>query len=91
MTIKEPLLLTLQLQAELGPSSSRCLRVYLEGRFCELAPHGYSRDYRGDRPQLVIGPLWAANSCSVVVEFLDGNTADPNDAPRADRQDNGPW
>jgi hypothetical protein len=38
--------------------------TYLEGRCCELAQHGYSRDHRGDRPQLVIGlvsgvhPAW---------------------------------
>src|ERR1700759_1496379 len=29
--------------------------TYLEGRCCELAQHGYSRDHRGDRPQIVIG------------------------------------
>src|SRR6266853_144687 len=28
--------------------------TYLEGRSCELAQHGYSRDHRGDRPQIVI-------------------------------------
>src|SRR5207244_407287 len=26
--------------------------TYLEGRCCELAQHGYSRDHRGDRPQI---------------------------------------
>jgi hypothetical protein len=30
--------------------------IYLEGRHCELARHGYSRDKRGDRPQLVTRP-----------------------------------
>ena len=34
--------------------------TYLEGRCCELAQHGYSRDHRGDRPQLVIGLMCAA-------------------------------
>ena len=29
--------------------------TYLEGRCCELAKHGYSRDHRRDRPQLVVG------------------------------------
>jgi hypothetical protein len=33
--------------------------TYLEGRRCELARHGYSRDHRRDRPQLVIGLLCA--------------------------------
>src|SRR5918911_1656059 len=30
---------------------------YLEGRHCELAQHGYSRDRRPDRPQIVYGLL----------------------------------
>src|SRR6202045_4294308 len=29
--------------------------TYLEGSHCPLAHHGYSRDHRADRPQLVIG------------------------------------
>ena len=36
--------------------------TYLEGRCCELARHGYSRDHRGDRPQLVIGLMCAATA-----------------------------
>jgi transposase len=51
--------------------------TYLEGRHCELARHGYSRDKRGDRPQLVIGLLCAADGCPVAVEVFEGNTADP--------------
>jgi hypothetical protein len=51
--------------------------TYLEGRCCELAQHGYSRDHRGDRPQLVIGLLCAASGCPVAVEVFDGNAADP--------------
>jgi hypothetical protein len=51
--------------------------VYLEGRCCELAQHGYSRDHRGDRPQLVIGLLCAADGCPVAIEVFEGNTADP--------------
>jgi hypothetical protein len=51
--------------------------TYLEGRCCELARHGYSRDHRRDRPQLVIGLLCAPNGCPVAVEVFDGNTADP--------------
>src|ERR1700761_3943254 len=51
--------------------------TYLEGRCCPLARHGYSRDSRGDRPQLVIGLMCAADGCPVAVEVFEGNTADP--------------
>lgn len=51
--------------------------TYLEGDCCELAKHGYSRDGRPDRPQLVIGLLCAADGCPVSVEVFGGNTADP--------------
>src|ERR1700732_2353654 len=51
--------------------------TYLEGRCCELAQHGYSRDHRGDRPQLVIGLMCATDGCPVAVEVFEGNTADP--------------
>src|SRR6266536_5269723 len=51
--------------------------TYLEGCCCELAQHGYSRDHRGDRPQIVIGLMCAADGCPVAVEVFEGNTADP--------------
>src|SRR5258705_10868824 len=51
--------------------------TYLEGRCCELAQHGSSRDRRGDRPQIVIGLMCAAGGCPVAVEVFEGNTADP--------------
>jgi hypothetical protein len=51
--------------------------TYLEGRCCELARHGYSRDHRRDRAQLVIGLLCAGDGCPVAVEVFAGNTADP--------------
>jgi hypothetical protein len=51
--------------------------TYLEGRCCELAQHGYSRDHRGDRPQIVIGLMCTAAGCPVAVEVFEGNTADP--------------
>jgi hypothetical protein len=51
--------------------------TYLEGRHCELARHGYSRDNRADRPQLVIGLLCASDVCPVAVQVFEGNTADP--------------
>src|SRR5882762_691879 len=51
--------------------------TYLEGRCCELAQYGYSRDHRSDRPQIVIGLMCAADGCPVAVEVFEGNTADP--------------
>src|SRR5438132_7979402 len=58
--------------------------TYLEGRCCELAQHGYSRDHRSDRPQIVIGLMCTADGCPVAVEVFKpapaqagGNTADP--------------
>src|SRR5512132_4095825 len=50
---------------------------YLEGRCCELARFGYSRDGRADRPQIVFGLLCAADGCPVAVEVFDGDTSDP--------------
>src|ERR1700753_4193015 len=54
-----------------------CPSTYPEGHCCELAQHGYSRDHRGDRPQIVIGLMCAADGCPVAVEVFEGNTADP--------------
>lgn len=50
---------------------------YLEGRCCELARYGYSRDHRRDRPQIVYGVLCAKDGCPVAVEVFEGNVADP--------------
>src|SRR5574338_39915 len=50
---------------------------YLEGRCCELARFGYSRDDRPDRPQIVFGLLCAADGCPVAVEVFEGDTGDP--------------
>src|SRR5512132_3111913 len=50
---------------------------YLEGRCCELARFGYSRDGRPDRPQIVFGLLCAADGCPVAVEVFEGDTSDP--------------
>jgi len=50
---------------------------YFEGRCCPLAQHGYSRDHRGDRPQIVDGLLCTREGLPVAVEVFDGNTADP--------------
>jgi len=50
---------------------------YLEGRCCELAKHGYSRDHRADRPQIVYGLLCNREGCPVAIEVFEGNTGDP--------------
>ena len=50
---------------------------YLEGRKCELAQHGYSRDHRTDKPQIVYGLLCNRDGRPIAIEVFDGNTADP--------------
>lgn len=50
---------------------------YFEGRRCPLAHHGYSRDHRGDRPQIVYGLLCTREGLPVAVEVFEGDTADP--------------
>jgi transposase len=50
---------------------------YLEGRCCELAQHGYSRDRRPDRPQIVYGLLCDRQGRPLAVEVFAGDTADP--------------
>ena len=49
----------------------------LEGRCCELARFGYSRDGKKGKLQIVYGLLCAADGCPVAVEVFEGNTADP--------------
>ena len=50
---------------------------YLEGRCCELARFGYSRDGKRDKLQIVFGLLCAADGCPVAVEVFEGDVADP--------------
>jgi Transposase DDE domain len=50
---------------------------WLEGRCCELARLGYSRDGKKGKLQIVYGLLCAADGCPVAVEVFAGNTADP--------------
>jgi hypothetical protein len=50
---------------------------YLEGRCCELARYGYSRDGRPDKLQIVIGLMCAADGCPVAVEVFEGDVGDP--------------
>lgn len=51
--------------------------TWVEGRCCPLAAHGYSRDHRADRAQVVFGLLTDQEGCPVAVEAFSGNTADP--------------
>jgi Transposase DDE domain len=50
---------------------------WLEGRCCELARFGYSRDGKKGKLPIVYGLLCAADGCPVAVEVFEGNTADP--------------
>ena len=50
---------------------------WLEGRCCELARFGYSRDGKKGKLQIVYGLLCAADGCPVAVEVFEGNPADP--------------
>jgi DDE family transposase len=54
---------------------------YLEGRGCELAQLGYSRDGKRGKLQIVYGLLCAADGCPVAIEVFDGNTGDPTTLP----------
>jgi hypothetical protein len=51
---------------------------YVEGRCCELARFGHSRDSRPDKMQIVFGLLCAADRCPVSIEVFEGNTGDPS-------------
>ena len=53
-------------------SSSFCY-----GRKSELVKHGYSRDHRSDRAQIVYGLLCDPEGRPISVEVLPGNTSDP--------------
>jgi hypothetical protein len=61
-----------------------CLVLYdltsswLEGRCCELARFGYSRDGKRGKLQIVFGLLCAADGCPIAVEVFEGDTADPS-------------
>ncbi len=55
--------------------------TYLEGRHCELARLGHSRDDKSGHLQIVFGLLTNAEGCPVAVEVWEGNTADPKTVP----------
>jgi hypothetical protein len=51
--------------------------TWLEGRCCELARHGYSRDGRRDKLQIIVGLMCTAEGCPIAVEVFEGNSGDP--------------
>jgi len=51
---------------------------YVEGRCCELAHFGHSRDGRSDKMQIVYGLLCSPDGCPVAIEVFEGNTGDPS-------------
>lgn len=51
--------------------------TYVEGRHCPLARHGYSRDHRPDRAQIVFGLVTDEAGRPIAVEAFGGDTADP--------------
>ena len=55
--------------------------TYFEGRHCNLAHLGHSRDDKGGKPQIVFGLLTNSEGCPVAVEVFQGNTADPKTVP----------
>jgi transposase len=50
---------------------------YYTGRESPLVKHGYSRDHRPDRPQIVYGLLCDSVGRPIAIEVFPGNTADP--------------
>jgi hypothetical protein len=61
-----------------------CLVLYdltsswLEGRCCELARFGYSRDGKREKLQIVFGLLCSGEGCPIAVEVFEGDTGDPS-------------
>ena len=55
--------------------------TYFEGRHCQLARLGHSRDDKRGKLQIVFGLLTNAAGCPVAVEVWEGNTADPKTVP----------
>ncbi len=56
---------------------------YFEGHTCPLAKHGYSRDKRGDLPQVNYGMYCNAQGVPLGVEVLAGNENDHVAFPKA--------
>ena len=56
---------------------------WVEGRHCELAAYGYSRDGKRGKPQIEYGLLTDKDGRPVAVRVFAGNTADPKTFPEA--------
>ena len=56
---------------------------YFEGHTCPLAKHGYSRDKRGDLPQVNYGVYCNTQGVPIGVEVLPGNESDRVAFPKA--------
>ena len=56
---------------------------WVEGRHCELAAYGYSRDGKRGKPQIEYGLLTDKQGRPVAVRVFAGNTADPRAFPEA--------
>jgi hypothetical protein len=52
--------------------------TYFEGRTCPLAKHGYNRDGKRGKLQIVFGLMCTAEGCPVAVEVFEGNVGDPS-------------
>lgn len=52
--------------------------TYLEGRCCPLAAHGYSRDGKPGKAQIIFGVICTQEGCPIAVEVFAGNTGDPS-------------
>ncbi len=50
---------------------------FYAGRKSKLVQHGYSRDHRPNRPQIVYGLLCDPAGRPIAIEVFSGNTADP--------------
>ena len=50
---------------------------FYTGRKSSLVQHGYSRDHRGDCPQIVYGLLCDVDGRPIAIKVFPGNTADP--------------
>lgn len=52
--------------------------TYFEGQHCPLARHGYSRDGKNNKLQIVFGLLTNRQGCPVAVEVFAGDLGDPS-------------
>ncbi len=69
--------------ADDGPVLFDLSSSYFEGHTCPLAKHGYSRDKRGDLPQVNYGMYCNATGVPIGVEVLAGNESDRIAFPKA--------